>query len=247
MFRLLKCELKKFKSTYINSLSFLGMMSPVALVTLMFLIKKSDFIKYGNYNWDYFNEQLSLFFIFLVGPIITSFIAVFAVFYEYQEKTIKNILTSPHKRISIIVTKMLYISVYVVFQYAVIALINILCALVLGFDVNSTQIRDYSLRLIFAGLTTISLVPLMMFVTLLFKSFIPAMILTVSGTISNVLVLNWDKSYISPWAIPADISLLATSKMGGMDITYPIAGLCIYFILFTAFSIVYFRFSDQNV
>jgi bacitracin transport system permease protein len=247
MFRLLKCEFKKFKSTYINALSFLGMMSPVALVTLMFLIKKSDFVKWGNYNWDYFNQQLSMFFIFLVGPIITSFIAVFAIYYEYQEKTIKNILTSPHKRTGIIVTKMIYISVYVVFQYAVIALINLLCALVLGFDISSSQIRDYSLRLILAGLTTINLVPLMMFVTLLFKSFIPAMILTVSGTISNVLVLNWDKSYISPWAIPPDIALLATSKMEGMDITYPITSFCIYSILFTVLSIVYFKFSDQNV
>jgi bacitracin transport system permease protein len=246
MFRLLKCEFKKFRGTYINSLSFIGMLFPVILVTLMFAVKRGDWIKSGSYNWGNFNQQLTMFFIFLVGPIITSFIAVFSVFYEYQEKTIKNVVASPNSRTSIIMTKMIYVSAYVVMQYAVVAIINILCAAVLGFDITMPKIIEYSLRLILAGLTTVMIIPLMMFITLMFKNFIPALVITVAGTISNIFALSWDKSYLSPWAIPPDIALSATTRGTGINIMYPIISMGIYIALFMICVIVYFNVSDQN-
>jgi bacitracin transport system permease protein len=87
----------------------------------------------------------------------------------------------------------------------------------------------------------------MVFVTLLFKNFIPAMVLTVVGTISNVLVLNWDKSYLSPWAIPADISFVAISKGSTMNIMYPINFICIYIVVFSVCSVIHFNLADQSV
>lgn len=247
MFGLLKCEFKKFRSTYINSLSFLGMMFPLIILVLTFAIKKNDWTKAGSFNWNSFNQQLSVFFIFLVGPIITSFISVFSIFYEFQEKTLKNILNSPHGRTSIIVSKIIYVSLFVILQYVVVAAFNILSGFILGFDMSFSKVCEYSLRLVLAGLTTVSLVPLMVFVTLLFKNFIPAMVLTVVGTISNVFALNWDKSYVSPWAIPADISFVAISKGSTMNIMYPIIFLCIYIVLFSACTVVHFNLSDQSV
>lgn len=246
MLRLLKCEFKKFKNTYINSLSFLGMLFPIFLVTLMFAVKRSDWIKSGSYNWDIFNQNLSLLFTLLVGPIITSFIAVFAVYYEYQQKTIKNVLTSPNGRTSIIISKMIYVSFFIIIQYATVAILNILCALILGFDITTSKLVEYSLRLIFAGFSTIMLVPIMMFITLKFRSFIPAMVITVAGSISNVFAINWDKSYLSPWTIPVDISVLATQKISGISLYQPLTTLGIYFIVFMFCSVLYFKLSDQN-
>ncbi|MDP4095116.1 MAG: ABC transporter permease, partial [Bacillota bacterium] len=189
MIKLLKCEFKKFKSTYINSLSFLGMLIPIILVTVMFLIKRNDWIKGGTYTWKNFNSQLSLFFVYLVGPIITSFIAVFSVFYEYQSKTMKNVLASPHGRISIISAKMIYVAALVILQYAVVAVVNIICAYILGFNVTVNNMATYSWHIILAGVTTVGLIPIMMFLTLIFKNFMAGMIITVGGTIANVLIL----------------------------------------------------------
>lgn len=245
MIHLLKCEFKKFKNTYINSLSFLGMLSPILLVLLMFLIKKNDFIKSGNYNWNTFNSQLSMFFIFLVGPIITSFIAVFSVYYEYQEKTMKNMVSSPHNRIKIILVKVLYVSVLVVLQYVFVAIVNVLCAKLLGFDFTMAQLWRNSCQIVLAGLTTVILVPFMIFITTLFRTFIPAMIIAVAGTISNVLLLNWEKSYLSPWANPANISLIVTKQLK-MDMIYPVLSTCAYFLVFMVFAVVYFHRADQN-
>lgn len=245
MLNLLKCEFKKFRKTYINSLSFLGMLSPIILITLMFIVKKADFIKHGGYNWDNFNQQLILFFIFLVGPIISSFIAVFSVFYEHQEKTMKNMLSSPNSRTMIILTKIVYVSAYILLQYTTVAVINILCALMLGFDLTIASVLEKSLHLMLAGLTTIVMVPMMMFIALLAKSFIPPLVITVAGTISNVLLLNWEKSYFSPWANPADLILILQKSLE-MNIVYPIVSTCIYFIVFIILSILYFNKADQT-
>lgn len=246
MISLLKCEFKKFKGTYINSLSFLGMLIPVLLVTLMFIFKRSDWIKAGFYKWENFYNQLTMFFVVLVGPIITSFIAVFSIFYEYQEKTIKNILSSPYGRESIIISKIIYVSAYVIFQYAVVALISITCAVALGFDITAATVVEFNKQLVLGGVVTVILVPLMMFITLLSRSFIPAMVITVAGTISNVLLLNWEKSYLSPWAAPVDIFGIMSKKLQ-MDIAYPIASTCLYFVLFMIAALVYFRTADQGV
>ncbi len=246
MIRLLKCEFGKFRRTYINSLSFLGMIFPVLLVFVVFLIKKDDFIKNNSYDWDTFNGQLSLFFVFFLGPIITSFIGVFSIYYEYQQLTIKNLLMAPHGRIPVILTKIIYVSLFVLLQYALVAAFNILSALILGFDVTYAKAGEFTWQLMMAGLSTVILVPLMILITLIFKGFIAPMVATVAGTLSNVLLLNWEKSYLSPFAIPADISFIITKK-AEMNITYPVTSACVYFAVFMTATLLYFKKADQNV
>ncbi len=246
MIRLMKCEFKKFRNTYINSLSFLGMLFPVILIFVAFFVKKDDFIKAGSYDWDNFNRQLSMFFVFFLGPIITSFIGVFSVYYEYQQLTIKNVLMAPFGRISVILTKIIYVSVFVLLQYAAVAVVNILSALVLGFDVTFLKAAEYTRQLLMAGLSTIMLVPLMIFITLIFKNFIAPMVATVAGTLSNVLLLNWEKSYLSPFAIPADISFIVAGS-SQMDAKLPIISACAYFAAFMAVTFIYFKKADQSV
>lgn len=245
MLRLLKCEFKKFRGTYINVLSALGMLSPVVLVTLVFVFGKSRLLNSGGYTWQNYIMQLTVFFIFLVGPIITSFISVFSVFYEFQEGTMKNVLAGPNGRNRIILSKILYTMAFVVLQYILVAVISSLSGLLLGFGLTLDGVVKHAVSLIVAGLATMMLIPMMTFVTLLFRSFIPAMVLTISGTISNILVANWEKSYISPWFIPADIMLITDGKLP-MKLEYPLAGLCIYFVVFMLATLIYFNRADQN-
>ena len=124
------------------------MLLPLILVSLVYILRKDYLIKSGAYNWQNFNQQLSMFFILLVGPIITSFIAVFSIFYEYQEKTLKNVLSSPNGRIKIILVKIIYVSLFVMLQYIIIAAVNILCALMLGFEIKADKLINNSIALI---------------------------------------------------------------------------------------------------
>lgn len=106
------------------------------------------------------------------------------------------------------INRRLIITSFIAVFYVLVAAINITCASLLGFNFTFEEARSYSLSLIYAGMSTVLLVPMMMFLALLFKSFIPALVIAVAGTISNILVLNWEYSYFSPWAVPADIFVI---------------------------------------
>jgi len=129
-------------------------------------------------------------------------------------------------------------------QYLLVALLSPFLALMIGIDVTWTvallQGRDFLLT----GAATLVLVPFMMLLTLIGHSFVPAMVIAVVGTAGNVLALNWEKSYLSPFALPADILLICWDKLK-MAADYPIVSLATYTIFFLLMLYLYFIHTDQ--
>lgn len=245
MINLLQSEYKKYKSTYIYSLGLLGMISPVILITIGTFMSREDLITQGIYTWHSFYGRLVAFFVYLIGPLLTSFIAISAVSHEYQSNTMGNILTTPYSRSKIILGKLGYISLLVMGLYVCVALTNILCAIILGFTITSTELINNTSYLLLAGVTTLVIVPLALFLTLIFRSFIPAMIISVAGTIPNFAVYHWDKCYLSPWGVPEVIVLKAAGYLNNIDIVYPLTAILIYAALFITVLLIYFNYSDQ--
>lgn len=245
MINLLQSEYKKYKATYIYSLGLLGMISPVILITIGTLMTREDLIAQGIYTWHSFFGRLVAFFVYLIGPLLTSFIAISAVSHEYQSHTMGNILTTSYSRSKIILGKLGYTSLLIMGLYICVALTNIVCALILGFTINSTELIDYTSYLLLAGITTLVIVPLAMLLTIIFRSFIPAMIISVAGTIPNFAVFHWDKGYLSPWGVPEVIVLKASGYLTNIDIVYPLTSILVYAGLFIGALLIYFNYSDQ--
>ncbi len=241
---LLQNEYKKYRGAYVVSLSQLGMLFPVLLVVGMFLIERQDFMANNSYNYEVFTLYVAQLFVLLVGPIISSFIASISVYYEYQQGTLKNLLTSPHQRGKILLAKLIYVIIFILVQYALAAILCAVLATIIGVDVSWSAALDQVYFFCLVGAATLVLVPLMMFITLLFENFVPAMVLAVVGTASNVLALNWDKSYLSPWAIPADFLLILQNKLN-IDVSYPCSSLSIYLSVSLIAVFIYFIRSDQ--
>ena len=244
MWGLLQSEFKKYQGAYIVSLSQLGMLFPVLLVVGMFLISNDTLLANNSYNYETFTLYVVQLFVFLVGPIISSFIASFSIYYEYQQMTMKNLLTSPHHRGKILLSKLIYVAIFILLQYGLVAILCPVLASVIGVPVSWAAVLEQGYYFCVAGAVTLVLVPMMMFITLWFKSFVPAMVLAVVGTASNILALNWDKSYLSPWAIPADILLILQHKLT-MNIIYPGSSLLIYLSLALLAAFIYFIYADQ--
>ncbi len=241
---LLQTEHKKYRGAYIVSLSQLGMLFPVMLVLGMFLLEKNNFIANNRYDFETFSMYVAQLFIFLVGPIITSFIASFSIYYEYQQGTMKNLLSSPHSRGKILLSKFAYVCAFVLVQYVLAALLCAALAAIIGIDVSWSAALQQLYSFALVGAVTLVMVPMMMLITLVFRSFVPAMVFTVIGTAANILALNWDKSYLSPWAIPGDIMLILQHKLK-MDIIYPGSSLAVYMSLALIAAFVYFIRADQ--
>ncbi len=245
MINLLQSEYKKYKGTYIYSLGLLGMISPVILIAIGTFMVRDDLITQGIYTWHSFYGRLVAFFVYLIGPLLTSFIAISAVNHEYQSNTIGNILTTPYSRLKVILGKLGFVSLLVMAFYICVALANILCAFILGFTVTSTEIIDNTSYLLLAGVTTLVIVPLALLLTVVFRSFIPAMIISVAGTIPNFAVYHSDKCYLSPWGVPEVIVLKAAGFLNNIDIVYPLTSILVYAVIFISALLIYFQYSDQ--
>jgi len=245
MINLLQSEYKKYKGTYIYTLGLLGMISPVILIAIGTLMVRGDLITQGVYTWHSFFGRVVSFFMFLIGPLLTSFIAVSAVFYEYQSHTMGNMLTTPYSRSKIILGKLGYISLLIIGLYACVALVNILCAFGLGFSITISEIFNYTGYLMLASVTTLVILPFAMLLTLLFRNFIPAMVISVAGIIPNLTVYHWDKCYLSPWAAPEVIVLKVAGYLGNINLIYPVISILFYLGVFLSVLLIYFHFSDQ--
>jgi len=244
MINLLKSEYKKYKSTYIYTLGLLGMISPVLIIAIGTFMVRDDLITQGIYTWHSFTGRVVQLFIFLIGPLITSFIAISAVFYEYQSHTIGNILTTPYSRFKIITGKLVYVALFILGLYACVALTNTICALLLGFPITLDEVINYNADFLLAGITTLVIIPLAMFLTLMFRSFIPAMVISVAGIIPNLAAYHWDKCYLSPWAAP-EVLVLAVAGNLKIDPIYPIVSIMLFSVLFVTALLLYFHYSDQ--
>ncbi|BDZ69867.1 ABC transporter permease [Methanobacterium petrolearium] len=244
MINLLKSEYKKYKRTYIYTLGFLGMISPVLIIAIGTFMVRDDLITQGIYTWHSFTGRVVQLFIFLIGPLITSFIAISAVFYEYQSHTIGNILTTPYSRLKIITGKLVYVALFILGLYACVALTNTICALLLGFPITLDEVINYNSEFLLAGVTTLVIIPLAMILTLIFRSFIPAMVISVAGIIPNLAAYHWDKCYLSPWAAP-EVLMLSIGGNLEIDPIYPIVSVILYSVLFVSALLLYFHYSDQ--
>ncbi|UTB32307.1 MAG: ABC transporter permease [Methanobacterium sp. ERen5] len=244
MIQLIRSESLKYKSTYIYTLGLLGMISPVILIAIGTLMVRDDLITQGLYSWHSFTGRVMELFTFLIGPLITSFIAISAVFHEYQSHTMGNILSTPYSRSKIISGKLVYIALFVIGLYAAVALTNTICAILLGFPITLSEVIDYNSDFLLAGVATLVIIPLAMLLTLIFRSFIPAMVISIAGIIPNLTVFHWDKCYLSPWAAP-EVLVLSIAGNLKINIIYPTISLTIYSALFLIALLLYFRYSDQ--
>jgi bacitracin transport system permease protein len=245
LINLLKSESMKYKNSYITTLGLLGMISPVIIIAIGTFIVREDLIIQGIYNWQSFFGRIISFFMMLIGPLLTSFIAISSIYYEYKSHTFENILNSPNSRAKIILSKIGYISLLVLALYVCVAIANIVSAYLLGFTITSTELIDYTGYIMLAGVTNIVIIPLLMLLTLIFKDFIAPMIIAVAGIIPNLAAFHFDKCYLSPFAVPEVIVLQLAGVLPEINQIYPLITIIIYFIAFLSLLILYFKYSDQ--
>ncbi len=245
LINLLKSENMKYKNSYITTLGLLGMISPVIIIAIGTFIVREDLIIQGIYTWHSFFGRIISFFMMLIGPLLTSFIAINSIFYEYKSHTFENLLNSPNSRIKIVFSKLGYSSILVLALYACVAIANIVCAYLLGFTITSTELIDYSSYIMLAGVTNLVIIPLVMLLTLIFKDFIPPMIIAVAGIIPNLAAFHFDKCYLSPFAVPEVIVLQIADVLPQIDLIYPMIKIILYFISFLILLIVFFKYSNQ--
>ena len=245
MYKLLKNEFVKFSNSYIYYLSFFAMLLPLVLSIIIWYLRRDSFTTSNMYHWDGLINSLQLFYSLFLGAIIPSFIAVFAVFYEFQEKTLHNLLTMPYSRTQILLAKIISSCSIIILINIAVWIIAVIFGLLLGFDNSVNVIFAKTMKLLLPNLATVLFVPIMIFLTLSFRSFLHGMVLTVVCSVMNFALLYKDSAFLFPWSIPSNIYFILDGRVT-TDFIYPVTSALIVFALFLFLSIITFRKMDVS-
>ncbi len=234
MMNLILLEVSKYKRTYIYPVSLCAMILPVVFTYFAY---SGDM--FSNANWGTYLNSLNLFYGIFLGAIIPSFVAIFSVYQELKSGTIKSVLFSGYDRVKIIAAKMIYVCLYIVSLYAVVGVLTVVSGVMLGFDASASVLVHTFLSMLFAGAVSALFVPIMVYLTLLFKSFVPPLVIAFLGTIGSVVMINIGNAFYYPWLLPTNI-FFRFKESGIANISLPTVVFAAYFLLFAGLAVIRF-------
>ncbi len=238
MVKLIRNEFKKFSNSYINYVAFGAMLFPLIFTSLIY--------RYTNsfaFEWSTYLTSLHLFYGIFLGSLIPSFIAIFSVYNEFKEGTMKNLVISPHTRVKLIVSKTIYVMLFIFLLYAGIAVLVLLAGMIIGLQTTFSDVLQVFKLVTLTGMTTVILVPMMIYFTLVSRNFAVPIVITFLATAVGLPIINMGQSYFYPWLVPSNFFFRLGSS-DPVDFTMPIISLVVFTLLFFGLSVLRFRRMD---
>jgi len=241
---LIYTELIKMKRSKMFLISLLGaLVSPVLTFFML--------IGYNNQNPDTilsfksFFSQTHLFIVFIIGNMLFALITTYIFNREFEEDTLKNLLTIPVGRIKLIISKLVvlfgWIQIILIFAFISVFILGSIA----GFEgINMSMIVNYIQKYIFTGLLLYLLIPSIILITILFKNYVPPLAFSIFVTMGVVIFGQSKYLAFYPWGIPVLMTV------DGQSIVYPIiyswliiGGL---FVISLLINFIHFKNKDLN-
>ncbi|RAP51321.1 MAG: bacitracin ABC transporter permease [Methanosphaera sp. rholeuAM270] len=199
MYNFIEIEFLKLKRSKILILTILGAIFPSFLLYLS--------AKFGEFTetisletfMSHVNMYMSLIFAVLLFTIIMSYLFG----REYNEHTLKTILTAPTSRKMFILSKYSMFLVWIL----MITIVTTISALAFGYLASTTQLTinvviDSFTELLFTNLLLFLTFTPLVFVSLKITSLVPAMIGGAVLTFSNMIISSSKYGIYFPWSCP---------------------------------------------
>lgn len=240
-------EVLKLKRSKLFLVSFLGAMVVPIMMFFMFTSMRArnpeNIISFE----DYF-KQTDMFILLLIGTLLFGLLTTFIFNREYQEETLKNLLTIPIGRRSLIISKLMMVLMVIL----TLMIFSFMVTLILGFighfegltgEVLFKWIKIY----LFSGILLFMLTPSVIFITLLFKNYIATIGFTIVVSVVGIIVLQSEYVMIYPWTVPSVITLPDTfDGIEKFKLIHGWISLGLTFIIPLIASFVYFERTDVN-
>ena len=240
MYNFLELEFLKLKRSKIFLLTLVGAAFPSFLIFLSTVFGEFDEMVSFETFMGNVNMYMSLIFVILLFTIIISYLFG----REYNEHTLKTVLTAPTSRASFILSKYLMFLVWVV----LITLVTSVSAVVFGYLAGATGLTvnvflaAFGEMLFTNFLLFLTFAPLV-FVCLIVTNMVPAMIGGAILTFTNMIVASSKYSVYFPWSCPYMIaSGEITQHTNGYIASYSI--ILFTFIVGLLLSYMYFTRKD---
>ncbi len=244
MIRLLYTEIFKMKNSKMFLISLLGaLVSPVMTFFMLVGYKRQNpdsILSFGSY----FN-QTHLFIAFVIGNMLFALIVTYIYNREFEEDTLKNLLTIPISRVKLIISKLVILFLWIEIILLVSFLSVTIIGLITGFQNFTFDLfSEFLYKYLFTGFLFYLLVPSFVLVTLVFKGYVPTIAFSIFVTIGTIIFGQSKYLAFYPWGLPVHLTV------SSQEIVYPIIYswiiLAALFIISIVSTIIYFNHTDIN-
>ena len=238
MGKLIINEFRKFKGSYINTVAFAAMLFPALFTAAIYYFTDSF-----EPTWHNYINSLHLFYGVFLGSFVPSFVAIFTVYTEFKNGTMKNMIASPYNRLQIIIAKTVYVAVFVAVLYVGVGILVLVSGLIIGLPTAAADAWNVFKLVSVTGMTTVVLVPMMIYFTLVFRNFVTPIVITFLGTVVGIPIINMGNSYLYPWMLPSNF-FFRLSNPSDASFAAPMVVFAVLLLVFTALSLLHFRRMD---
>ncbi len=240
MFDVILMEFKKLKRTTIVWLSVLGGVAAPLLNFMLYMYRKSN--GYDAVFSDMVN-QVNMFILLLLGLMLYSLVTAYTYSREYEEDTLKSVLTIPVGRTTLVISKLIVVIIWVFLLTLLSYVTTTILAIIGGFSgIDSASLFAAFKYFIKSFLYMLPLLTPVIFATLLFKKYIPAMVMSIVIATSNLMIMNSKYAEIFPWTIPLILTNPPDVREYPVYLSY--VSLTATGIIFLILSVIYFRKRD---
>lgn len=206
MLNFIKMEFLKLKRSKLFLISVLSALIPPILV-LITLFEMKNLHPTEAIAFSTFLSDVNLYMLGLFGVLVFCIIVSYLFGREYNEHTLKSLLILPISKIKYLCGKFLMLIIWIMVICSVTFIGAVICAYiggVSGFTLN--VLGEYYLKLLSGGaLLFLSMSPFV-FISMLMRNLVPAMIGGASVVLVNMMVYGKKYAPFSPWMSPYLIS-----------------------------------------
>ncbi|UHA71766.1 ABC transporter permease [Paenibacillus sp. 481] len=201
MVNLLYTELLKLKRAKMFMVSIIGASAAPILMFVAFLTAENEKPSEQPITFEVSFYNTNLYVLLLIGTLLYGVITAYLFNREYVEDTLKNLLTIPVSRTSLIASKMAMLFIWIVILTLVAWGMTLILGLIGQFDGLSVAVLMKSLQQHLVGAVLLFLLSTpTIFVTFLFKNYVPTIIFTSVITMANIAITNSKYKVLFPWS-----------------------------------------------
>lgn len=244
MLRLIEMEIFKLKRSKIFLIGICGAAIAPILNFLVFLSYTREFADKAIALEKYYSHTLT-FLSILIATLLFGLIATYIFNREHQENTLKNILTIPIGRTAFIISKTIILYGWIISTMIITFLLTTLFGITgIFIEVNKDVIINFMKIYLLCGNLIFLLTPVIILITLIFKSYVPSIATSIFLTFMGVVIVNTKFEAFFPWTA-IYVIINNTINTQGFEL-YPWIAILATFILSYGGCIIYINRADVH-
>lgn len=210
MVNLIFTEVLKLKRSYMLFITLAGAsVAPFINFLIFITIQRTDIAELtevATIDFATYANQTNLFVILMIGILLYGLLTTYTFSREYQEDTLKNLLTIPVNRTMLILSKCLLILGWIQLLTIYALGLSLIFSWLGNFGgISIEAIWQVSKTYILTGLLMFLLVMPVALLTIIFRSFVASIALTIGIVIISIVVMNSEYLAVYPWTASLQI------------------------------------------